>query len=123
MKRSRINPKRREPRRSRHPIRPEGDWTPAEELEARAEELAALERCHRRKGCAAHIAPDCRDRNEHAHHRKLLSQGGPTNDVNLLNVCSRCHLWIHDNVAEATERGLIVPSWFGPAEWPVGGAP
>jgi hypothetical protein len=88
------------------------------EIEDRAEELAALERCHRRKGCAAKCAPDCNGRNEHAHHRKLRRHAGPTDDPNLLNVCQPCHTWIHLNVADATARGLLVPSWAEPAEWP-----
>jgi hypothetical protein len=90
-----------------------------DDLEARADELAALERCHRRKGCAAQCAPDCTDRNEHAHHRQLRKHGGPTNDINLLNVCHRCHHWIHHNIGVALMEGLLCPSWSTPAEWPV----
>ena len=123
MKRGRLNRRRDTPRRTAHPLRPPGELTPAgPDLEARADELAALERCHRRKGCAAHCAPDCSDRNEHAHHRKLRKQLGPTDDVNLLNVCSPCHTWIHHHVAEAQAVGLLVPSWADPSDWPVGGA-
>jgi hypothetical protein len=107
-------------RRTTHPIRPPDEFVPedTDELE-RAERAAAYDRCHRRKGCAAHVALECNDRNEHAHHRKLRAQGGATDDVNLLNVCHHCHTWIHANVAVAVFRGLLVPMGYDPADWPV----
>ena len=115
MKRSRINQKRDRPRRLRHPMSTLAEDQPDDH----DDERAAYERCHRRKGCEAKVAEGCRDRNEHAHHRQMRSQGGPTNDVNLLAVCNACHTWIHGHPEKSYEAGLLVPSWSDPVEWPV----
>ncbi len=57
--------------------------------------------------CEANCADECTGRGEHRHHVILRSQGGPDEAWNLLNVCHRCHDWIHHNVAEARKRGFI----------------
>jgi hypothetical protein len=106
----------------RHPMSPET------EEERRAARLAAAEKafieavyaeCHRRWGCAAKVCEDCRERNEHAHHRQMRSEGGPTTPRNLLNVCRPCHDWIHAHPAASYELRLLVPSWADPhqPEW------
>ncbi len=53
------------------------------------------------------------------HHRKLRSQGGTDDEVNLAIVHSLCHLRAHQFPAQAREWGWIVPSWADPAEVPV----
>lgn len=88
------------------------------------DERAAFERCHRRPACQAKISPYCTGRNEHAHHRQMESQGGPTVDDNLLACCSACHWHIHNVMPRRTEDcrgsedlGLIIPSWAEVLPW------
>lgn len=76
-----------------------------------AAEKAAYERCHRRLGCEAGIVGVCRRRNEHAHHRQMRSQRGPTVDENLAGVCRPCHDFIHAHPNWSYRHGLLVPSW------------
>lgn len=75
---------------------------------ARAAERAAYAECHRRPRCEATIPGVCTGANEHAHHRRLRSQRGPTTSDNLLAVCNACHTWIHHHRAEAHELGFIL---------------
>ena len=51
--------------------------------------------------------PGCRGLAIHAHHRRRRSQGGGNDASNLVHVCIPCHDWIHANVAEARECGLL----------------
>ena len=46
-----------------------------------------------------------------AHHRQLLSQGGPDALSNLASLCADCHRWAHDHPRAAQLAGWIVPSW------------
>lgn len=55
----------------------------------------------------------------HVHHRKLRSQGGTHDPVNLAHLATVCHVWAHANPLEAVALGLIVPSWADPAEVPL----
>jgi hypothetical protein len=102
--------------------------SPEQDHERRAARLAAAEKafeaaayaeCHRRWGCAAKVSEDCTGRNDHAHHRQLEGQGGPTTPRNLLNVCWPCHIWIHANPADSYLLHLLVPEWADPEsdEW------
>lgn len=52
----------------------------------------------------------------HRHHRKLRSQGGTDEPVNLLDVTLNLHDWIHRNPAISYARGWLVKSWQDPAE-------
>ncbi|MCY4726731.1 HNH endonuclease signature motif containing protein [Nocardioides sp. STR2] len=65
--------------------------------------------------CGVGLDPDAWE----CHHRKLRSRGGPDTFGNLVALCSGCHHWAHHNVALATDRGFIVPSWMDPDEMPV----
>lgn len=47
----------------------------------------------------------------HTHHRKMRSQGGTDESVNLMKVCSWCHNEIHANPTWAYEQGYLVHSW------------
>lgn len=61
--------------------------------------------------CEARL-PGCAGQAEHAHHRKMRSQGGSHRVVNLLDVCLSCHDHIHlVDVAGAYERGHLLHSW------------
>lgn len=57
------------------------------------------------------------------HHRKLKSRGGKDEITNLLALHHECHNLatdsVHNNPAEATEKGHMVSSWANPAECPV----
>lgn len=55
-----------------------------------------------------------------AHHRKLRRRGGDDSAENLMVCCPPCHKWIHDNPAEATHLGYMVPSWADPKDIPIG---
>lgn len=50
-----------------------------------------------------------------AHHRQLLSQGGPDALSNLASLCRDCHEWAHAHPRDAQLGGWIVPSWADPA--------
>src|SRR5258707_62554 len=43
-----------------------------------------------------------------AHHRRLVSQGGPDLASNLAALCRQCHDWCHDHPTEARGGGWIV---------------
>lgn len=53
------------------------------------------------------------------HHRKLRSQGGGHDMVNLCLVHSQCHEWTHANPLMAYEWGWMVRGSLDPAEVPV----
>jgi hypothetical protein len=57
------------------------------------------------------------------HHRKLKSRGGKDTPANLIRVHHECHNLstdsIHLNPARAASRGLVVPSWSKPNEFPM----
>jgi phage terminase large subunit GpA-like protein len=50
-----------------------------------------------------------------AHHRQLLSQGGPDALSNLAALCAECHAWAHAHPWDAQLGGWIVLSWADPA--------
>ena len=57
------------------------------------------------------------------HHRKLKSRGGQDTPENTVALHHHCHNLgtqsVHLNPAEATRRGLMVPSWENPTEIPI----
>ena len=57
------------------------------------------------------------------HHRRLKSQGGKDEPLNLIAVHHKCHNLgthsIHMRPAKAIERGQICPSWANPSEFPL----
>lgn len=55
----------------------------------------------------------------HKHHRKLRSQGGTDDPVNILLVSPSLHRFIHDHPAESYAKGWLVRSWEDPAVVPV----
>lgn len=67
--------------------------------------------------CEAMIPGVCGWRGEHLHHRKLRSQGGEHTTENTLDICARCHDYVHRHTGWSYEQGLLVK---GAAEvtWP-----
>ena len=63
------------------------------------------------------------DENFALHHRKLRSRGGKDTPDNLVALHHECHNLgtnsVHLNIKMATERGLIVPSYATPSEFPL----
>ena len=55
----------------------------------------------------------------HVHHRKLRSQGGRHEPVNLLHIHHTCHERIHANPERSYALGHLVPGWADPADVPV----
>ena len=111
MKRSRIKPKRTEPRRREAPA-----WTYEEWQEANHQLLArAGSACER---CGNPLTGE----NLSRHHRQRRRDGGDRL-TNLLLLCGSgstgCHGWVHAHPEEAREQGWIVPSWANPATTPV----
>jgi 5-methylcytosine-specific restriction endonuclease McrA len=53
------------------------------------------------------------------HHRKLRSQGGSNDEVNLALIHRRCHAWAHMNPEQAYILGWLVHGWSDPAEVPI----
>lgn len=76
---------------------------------------------HRRSGgvCEAMIPGACVWAGQQLHHRRMRSQGGADEVVNLLDVCHGCHEWVHRHPADAYGRGLLVRSVNSPADTPV----
>jgi len=65
---------------------------------------------------AGHRCERCGEyRHLDAHHRKLVSQGGPDAAVNLAALCRACHDWCHRWPLKAQAAGWIVPSFADPA--------
>jgi 5-methylcytosine-specific restriction endonuclease McrA len=56
---------------------------------------------------------------DHIHHRKLRSQGGRHDPVNLLHVHHACHEQIHAHPERAYALGLLVRGWADPEAVPV----
>lgn len=71
---------------------------------------------HARSGGCCEV---CGGRAEHIHHRRLRSQGGRHELVNLLDVCFACHAAIHANPERSYALGLLVHGWCDPADVPV----
>jgi len=56
----------------------------------------------------------CGQRAVHLHHRKLRSQGGRHEAVNLLHLAAGCHRAIHENPELSYALGYLVHSWAEP---------
>jgi hypothetical protein len=54
----------------------------------------------------------------HKHHRKLRRHGDHR-PANLLDLCSDCHRWVHEHVAQSYEFGYLVRSTNNPRIVPV----
>lgn len=50
------------------------------------------------------------------HHRQLKSRGGKDKASNLLHICHKCHMKIHDQPAWASDKGYMIASWEKPEE-------
>ncbi len=61
--------------------------------------------------CEALIYGVCAGRAAHRHHRLRRSQGGGDEPANTLDVCGRCHDWIHAHPQAAYARGWLRHSW------------
>lgn len=55
----------------------------------------------------------------HIHHRKLRSQGGRNEAVNLIHIHLDCHEDIHHNPERSYALGHLVHGWADPADVPV----
>jgi hypothetical protein len=56
-------------------------------------------------------AQQCYGLASEVHEPLTRARGGSTTDpANALTVCPPCHRWIHDNPADATALGLLIPS-------------
>lgn len=54
----------------------------------------------------------CVERSEHVHEKLTRARGGDILDPqNVLAVCAWHHRWIHEHPLQATELGLLTPSW------------
>ncbi len=62
----------------------------------------------------------CRDAADHAHHRKMRSQGGPDEVENLIPVCPACHEQIHHHPEWAYLHRLLIRSTDPIVEWSAG---
>lgn len=117
MKRSGI--KRRTPLQ-RKPFRPVVRLNLPKAREARKlyAELRHL-LCERARGCCERCGTPAPLRVGECHHRLLRSRGGVDDAWTCVWLCASCHEWAHREVATATARGWIVPSWASPREWRV----
>jgi hypothetical protein len=61
----------------------------------------------------------CGQQAQHLHHRKLRSQGGKHDAVNLLHLAYSHHAEVHADPARGYERGYLVHSWDEPVDVPV----
>jgi hypothetical protein len=97
--------------------RPAGRVRQSYEAGARRLRPALLERAG--GACEVRASEKCRGRGTHSHHRKLRSQGGANELVNLLAVCIVCHMVIHQHPTAAYANGWLVHSYDDPAATPV----
>ena len=58
--------------------------------------------------CEAQTSGVCTTYGQHAHHVLRRSQGGQDEPSNLLFVCAKCHMWIHDHPDRACALGLLM---------------
>lgn len=58
--------------------------------------------------CTVGAASGCTGRAEHAHHRRMRSQGGSDEAENLLAVCHACHDHVHAHPAESYAAGWLI---------------
>jgi hypothetical protein len=57
-------------------------------------------------------AEHCKRRSDQVHERLKRSRGGsPTDPAIVMALCWSCHEWTEAEVADATELGLLIPSW------------
>lgn len=66
-----------------------------------------------------HCEADPAHSGTHVHHRKLRSQGGTWDPVNLLHLCTRCHQLVHANPRAGHQLGYLVPGHVDPERVPV----
>jgi hypothetical protein len=59
------------------------------------------------EACLVHSLDECSGRGDQAHHVLRRAQGGTNDPANLRWVSTDHHAWIHANVAEALELGLL----------------
>lgn len=81
--------------------------------EAAAEMTSTREAIQLRSGgyCEGKVSSHCGGVGVAAHHVKMRSRGGGNNPENMAWLCTPCHMWVHDNPAEATELGLLTSQW------------
>lgn len=88
-------------------LRPVSKKTRAQKQKLDAARAEVFERSHGE--CEART-PVCTLWAEHAHHRKLRSQGGEHSGANEIAVCRACHVFIHARPSLSYERGWLVRS-------------
>jgi 5-methylcytosine-specific restriction endonuclease McrA len=106
MRRSRIRPKRKTPRRREAPRWSREEWEAANHLLA----IRSEGRCER---CGFEL-----QMNVERHHRQKRTVGGDR-FANLMYLHPACHAWITEHPAEAVDRGWIVPTYANPLTVPV----
>lgn len=107
-----VEPRFKQPRRKRK------GWAsrtrrgdPAKNVQWR--KVSAFVRARSGGRCEAQIGDVCTGRGEHLHHVTMRSRGGPDEEWNLLDVCTKCHGWIHQFPRAATALGFLRSSWEG----------
>lgn len=68
--------------------------------------------------CEVRCSPWCSGQGVHVHHRKMRSQRGDNELVNLIDTCPECHRFIHAQPRVSYARGWLVHTWQDPAQVP-----
>jgi hypothetical protein len=102
---------KRTPLKRKTPLKRSGSLAAVSKKRAklnRARAVFVADELSKRQTCEANIPDVCTRRATELHEPILRSFGGSILDVeNSVAICRLCHTWVHDNVGEARELGLI----------------
>jgi hypothetical protein len=105
---------KRTPLKRKTPLKRTGSLAPVSKRRAKTNRQRAKfveEELNNRVWCEAKIANVCTRRAVEIHEPIPRSLGGSILDVtNSVAICRMCHSWVHQNVAEAKQLGLLKSS-------------
>ncbi len=112
---------KRTPLKRKTPLKRTGSLSPVSKKRAktnRARRAFVKEELDKRRYCEAHIPEVCTRYSTEIHEPILRSLGGSILDAaNSVAICRMCHIWVHNNVAEAKKLGLIKSNPSGRRSW------
>lgn len=102
---------KRTPLKRKTPLKRTGSLAPVSKKRARTNKQRAKfvqEELSNRQWCEAKIGGVCTRRAVEIHEPLPRSLGGSILDrANSVAICRQCHRWVHDNVKEACQLGLL----------------
>ena len=102
---------KRTPLKRKTPLKRTGSLAPVSKKRARTNRQRAKfvqEELSNRQWCEAHVPNVCTRYSVEIHEPFPRSLGGSILDrANSIAICRACHRWVHDNVKEACQLGLL----------------